>query len=145
MKTLPLGSVVVVGLGLIGGSFALGLKAHRLCREVVGCGRSESTLKRAQELGLIDRYETDLAAAVKTADVVMLAAPIGSTEDLLRAMAPGLDGETIVTDAGSVKGNVVAAVKAVFGTVPPGSCRDIPLLAQKKWPRCRQGGSVPQA
>ena len=119
MKTLPLDSVVIVGLGLIGGSFALGLKANRLCREVVGCSRSESTLKRGLELGLIDRAEPDIAAAVRGADLVMLAAPIGATEPLLRKMAPALDGRTIVTDAGSVKGNVVAAANAVFGQVPP--------------------------
>lgn len=132
MKTLPLGTVVVVGLGLIGGSFALGLKANRLCREVVGCGRSEATLKRAMELGLIDRYETDLALAVKAADVVMLAAPIGSTETLLQAMAPGLDGETIVTDAGSVKGNVIAAANAVFGRVPSWFVPGHPIAGAEK-------------
>lgn len=132
MKTLPLGSVVVVGLGLIGGSFALGLKAHRLCREVVGCGRSEATLQRALELGLVDRIETDLAKAVKGADLVMLAAPIGSTEALLKAMAPGLDGETIVTDAGSVKGNVVTAAKAVFNEMPSWFVPGHPIAGAEK-------------
>ena len=111
--------VVIVGLGLIGGSFALGLKAHGLCREVVGCSRSSATLERGLELGVIDRAEQDLANAVAGADLVMLAAPIGLTETLLRKMQPGLDGKTVVTDAGSVKGNVVAAAQAVFGEVPP--------------------------
>ncbi len=118
MTSQPLNRVVVVGLGLIGGSFALGLKAHGLCREVVGCSRSDSTLKKGLELGVIDVAEKDVAAAVKDADLVMLAAPIGKTEDLLRKMQPGLNGKTIVTDAGSVKGNVVTAAKAVFGEVP---------------------------
>lgn len=116
---MPLDRVVVVGLGLIGGSFALGLKAAGLCRNIVGCSRSEATRKRALELGLIDQAEEDLAEAVKGADLVMLAAPIGATETLLRQMQPGLDGRTIVTDAGSVKGNVLVAARAVFGSVPP--------------------------
>tara|TARA_Y100000589_G_scaffold40538_5_gene34074 strand:+ start:9378 stop:11594 length:2217 start_codon:yes stop_codon:yes gene_type:complete len=111
--------VVIVGLGLIGGSFAMGLKAHGLCHEVVGCSRSRSTLDRGLALGVIDRAEPDIQAAVAGADLVMLAAPIGATEALLKAMAPALDGNTVVTDAGSVKGNVVAAARAVFGKVPP--------------------------
>jgi 3-phosphoshikimate 1-carboxyvinyltransferase len=114
----PMDRVVIVGLGLIGGSFALGLKAHGLCREVVGCSRSRSTLDKGLQLGVIDRAEADIEKAVAGADLVMLAAPIGSTEALLRKMAPALDGRTVVTDAGSVKGNVVAAAKAAFGEVP---------------------------
>ncbi|HAU13638.1 MAG TPA: bifunctional prephenate dehydrogenase/3-phosphoshikimate 1-carboxyvinyltransferase, partial [Gammaproteobacteria bacterium] len=115
----PMDRVVIVGLGLIGGSFAMGLKAHGLCHEVVGCSRSRSTLDRGLALGVIDRAEPDIQAAVAGADLVMLAAPIGATEALLKAMAPALDGNTVVTDAGSVKGNVVAAARAVFGKVPP--------------------------
>ena len=118
MTGSPLDRVVIVGLGLIGGSFALGLKAHGLCREVVGCSRSDSTLQKGLELGVIDRAEKDIVKAVSGADLVMLAAPIGKTEDLLRKMQPGLNGQTVVTDAGSVKGNVVAAAKNVFGDVP---------------------------
>lgn len=118
MTGSPLDRVVIVGLGLIGGSFALGLKAHGLCREVVGCSRSDSTLQKGLELGVIDRAEKDIVKAVSGADLVMLAAPIGKTEDLLRKMQPGLKGQTVVTDAGSVKGNVVAAAKNVFGDVP---------------------------
>ena len=121
MRTLPLGTVTIVGLGLIGGSFALGLKAHRLCREVVGVSRSEATLAKGLELGVIDRAEPDVEKAVRGADLVMLAAPIGTTEALLRKMAPALDGTTIVTDAGSVKGNVATAAKAVFA--PPAARR----------------------
>ena len=115
----PLDRVVVVGLGLIGGSFALGLKANGLCHEVVGCSRSTATLEQGLAMGVIDRAEADPAVAVQGADLVLLAAPIGVTETLLRAMAPGLDGATVVTDAGSVKGNVVAAARQVFGEVPP--------------------------
>ncbi|AUM11570.1 bifunctional prephenate dehydrogenase/3-phosphoshikimate 1-carboxyvinyltransferase [Ketobacter alkanivorans] len=114
----PMNRVTIVGLGLIGGSFALGLKAHGLCNEIVGCSRSQSTLDKGLQLGVIDRAEPDILKAVAGADLVMLAAPIGSTETLLRAMAPALDGSAVVTDAGSVKGNVVAAAKAVFGKVP---------------------------
>lgn len=119
MNKIFIPRVVIVGLGLIGGSFAAALKSAKAVGEVVGYSRSEATLKRGLELGVIDRAETDLAKAVADADLVMLAAPIGATQPLLEAMAAGLNGRTVVTDAGSVKGNVVAAAKRVFGEVPP--------------------------
>lgn len=119
MNKIFIPRVVIVGLGLIGGSFAAALKSAKAVGEVVGYSRSEATLKRGLELGVIDCAETDLAKAVADADLVMLAAPIGATQPLLEAMAAGLNGRTVVTDAGSVKGNVVAAAKRVFGEVPP--------------------------
>lgn len=124
--------VVIVGLGLIGGSFVAALKAAGAVGEVVGYSRSEATLKRGLELGLIDRAETDLAKAVEDADLVMLAAPIGATEALLRSMAPGLNGRTVVTDAGSVKGNVVEAALNVFGEVPSWFVPGHPIAGAEK-------------
>ena len=111
--------VVIVGLGLIGGSFAAALKKAGKVHTVIGTSRSQSTLEKGLALGIIDEAQPDLAAAVRGADLVMLAAPVGVTGSLLKKMQPGLDGNTIVTDAGSVKGNVVAAAREVFGEVPP--------------------------
>jgi len=110
--------VVIIGLGLIGGSFACALKKAGVVKHIVGCARSEETLRLGLAMGVIDEAQTDVAEAVKGADLVMLAAPIGLTEMLLEKMKPGLDGKTIVTDAGSVKGNVIAAVEKVFGGLP---------------------------
>lgn len=124
--------VVIVGLGLIGGSFAAALKAAKSVGEVVGYSRSETTLARGLQLGVIDRAETDIAKAVAGADLVMLAAPIGATQPLLEAMKPGLDGRTIVTDAGSVKGNVVEAARQVFGSVPPWFVPGHPIAGAEK-------------
>ena len=125
--------VAVVGVGLIGGSYAKSLKQHQLCDEVIGCSRRPSTLQKACELGVIDRGETDLIAAVRQADLVMLAAPIGQTEPLLLAMAPALkEGGTLVTDAGSVKGSVVAAAKRVFGELPPWFVPGHPIAGSEK-------------
>lgn len=118
MAGAVLDRVVIVGLGLIGGSFAAALKKANKVNQVIGVSRSESTLEKGLALGVIDYAEQDLAAAVAGADLVMLAAPVGVTETLLRKMQPGLNGKTIVTDAGSVKGNVVAAAQSVFGEVP---------------------------
>lgn len=108
----------IVGVGLIGGSLARALKAASAVGEVIGHGRDAAQLQLALELGVIDRAETDLAAALHGADVVVLAVPVGAMEGVLHAMAPHLGVDTIVTDVGSTKGSVVAAVKRVFGSVP---------------------------
>lgn len=127
-----LNKIVIVGLGLIGGSLAKALRENASVNTIVGCGRSESTLEKALELGLIDEYSLSLSEAVKGADVVMLAAPIGATEALLHEVKVNLGDETIVTDAGSVKGNVVAAAKAVFGEAPKNLIPGHPIAGSEK-------------
>jgi len=99
--------LTVVGVGLIGGSFALALRRAGLVDEVVGLGRRQKTLERALALGLIDRGETDPAVAVAGSDLVFLAMPVGQTRTVVQAIAPHLGPETVVTDAGSTKQNVV--------------------------------------
>lgn len=107
--------IVICGVGLIGGSFALALKQAGAVREVVGMGRSLASLEEAQRLGVIDRHASDWADALRGADLVMLAMPVGHTEATLRQLAPHLDARTIVSDAGSTKQNVAAAAYAALG------------------------------
>ncbi|WP_127477081.1 prephenate dehydrogenase/arogenate dehydrogenase family protein [Sulfurivermis fontis] len=109
----------IIGVGLIGGSLARALKAAGAVGEVVGYGRDAAQLQLALELGVIDRAETDLAAALSGSDVVVLAIPVGAMESMLCAMAQHLGADTIVTDVGSTKGSVVAAAERAFGAVPP--------------------------
>jgi prephenate dehydrogenase len=106
--------VVIVGVGLIGGSFALGLKAAHAARTIVGLERSEQALKRALELGIVDETATDPRQALSGADLVLLAAPVAQTGAILAALLPHLEAHTIVTDAGSTKSDVVAAARAVM-------------------------------
>lgn len=110
--------LVVVGLGLIGGSFAKGLRARGVCREVVGVDLDPQARRMAVELGVVDRCEEQLAAACQGADVIMLAVPILAMECLLGELARLDLGDAVLTDAGSAKGNVVRAADAVFGGVP---------------------------
>ncbi|WP_084303495.1 bifunctional prephenate dehydrogenase/3-phosphoshikimate 1-carboxyvinyltransferase [Phytopseudomonas flavescens] len=110
--------LVVVGLGLIGGSFAKGLRARGVCREVVGVDLDPQARRMAVELGVADRCEEQLAAACQGADVIMLAVPILAMERVLGELARLNLGDAILTDAGSAKGNVVRAAEAVFGGVP---------------------------
>jgi prephenate dehydrogenase len=107
--------VTIVGVGLIGGSVALGLKEKKLCGRVVGAGRSAANLKVAADLGVIDAAETDAAAAVRGADLVLVAAPVAQFEKIFLAIQPALAPECVVMDAGSTKRDVVAAARRGLG------------------------------
>ncbi|WP_259644987.1 bifunctional prephenate dehydrogenase/3-phosphoshikimate 1-carboxyvinyltransferase [Pseudomonas cichorii] len=113
-----IGRLVVVGLGLIGGSFAKGVRESGLCREVVGVDLDPRSRKLAVELGVVDRCEDDLAAACCGADVIQLAVPILAMEKLLALLAPLDLGNAVLTDVGSAKGNVVRAARHAFGYMP---------------------------
>lgn len=86
-STPKLGRLVVVGLGLIGGSFAKGLRSKGLFREVVGVDRDAESCRLAVELGVVDRCEEDLGRACVGADVVQLAVPILAMERVLADLA----------------------------------------------------------
>jgi prephenate dehydrogenase len=110
-----IGRLVVVGVGLIGGSFAAALRRAGVVREVVGLGRTREALGHARALGLIDAACDDAAEALRGADLVMLAMPVGATRAALERIAPHLGPATVVTDAGSTKSDVVAAARAALG------------------------------
>ena len=115
MATLArVGKLAIVGVGLIGGSFALAARAAGCVGQITGVGRSRANLERAKALGVIDADAT-LAEAVRGADVVLLAMPVGATAAVLRAIAPHLHAGTVVTDAGSTKSDVVAAARDALG------------------------------
>nr|WP_239482104.1 bifunctional prephenate dehydrogenase/3-phosphoshikimate 1-carboxyvinyltransferase [Pseudomonas insulae] len=113
-----MGRLVVVGLGLIGGSFAKGLREKGLFREVVGVDLDTESRRLAVELGVVDRCETELSAACVGADVIQLAVPILAMEKVLAELAKlDLTG-VVLTDVGSAKGNVLKAARAAFGDMP---------------------------
>ncbi|THF64238.1 prephenate dehydrogenase [Pseudothauera rhizosphaerae] len=105
-----IGKLVVCGVGLIGGSFALALRRAGAVGRIVGMGRSADSLARAVELGVIDEAATGWATALDGADLVLLAAPVGQMDALMAAMAPHLNPDTVVTDAGSTKRDVIEAI-----------------------------------
>ncbi|HEX5339121.1 MAG TPA: prephenate dehydrogenase/arogenate dehydrogenase family protein [Gallionella sp.] len=107
--------IVIFGVGLIGGSFALALRKANAVGEVVGFGRSAATLQQAQQLGILDRIGSDVAAEVCDADLVLLATPVGQMAELMARIAPHLGAHTLVTDGGSTKGDVVTAARANLG------------------------------
>ena len=115
MTVRRFGKVVVCGVGLIGGSFALALKAAGAVGEVVGIGRRRATLDEALSLGVIDRIADDWQDAARGADLILLAMPVGQMEAVMAALVPYLEAQTLVTDGGSTKQDVVDAARRTFG------------------------------
>ncbi|MES1982164.1 MAG: prephenate dehydrogenase/arogenate dehydrogenase family protein [Pseudomonadota bacterium] len=109
--------IVIFGVGLIGGSFALALRKANAVGEVVGYGRSEPNLLYAVQTGILDRkgQDRDIAREVCDADMVLLATPVGQMAELMARIAPHLGPRTLLTDGGSTKSDVVAAAYANLG------------------------------
>lgn len=96
-------TVAIVGIGLIGGSLGMALRRRGLAREVLGIPRRRQTIEEALAVGAIDRGDLDLAA-VRAAELVVLAPPVLTIPPLVEAMAPHLRPGAVVTDVGSTKG-----------------------------------------
>jgi prephenate dehydrogenase len=107
-------TLLVVGLGLIGGSFAMACKNHGSVGRVIGYDRDAESLKGAMARKLVDHAESDLMAAVQAADIIFIAVPILATRSILTLMQPHLKPGTVLTDAGSAKGMVVSDARAVL-------------------------------
>src|SRR5574341_1290009 len=112
---LKIGKLVVVGVGLIGGSFALALKRARAVGHVVGIGRTRRNLAAALKRKAIDEISNDPAVAVRDADLVLLATPVGQMPAVMSAMAAHLPAAAVVTDAGSTKRDVIACARRFLG------------------------------
>ncbi|HUX26688.1 MAG TPA: prephenate dehydrogenase/arogenate dehydrogenase family protein, partial [Burkholderiales bacterium] len=109
-----LDTIAIFGVGLIGGSFALGLKAAGAAKRVIGLGRNPANIAHALRLGVIDEASED-PAVVAGADLVLIATPVGQMASVMRAIAPHLGSGTVVTDGGSTKRDVVALAYRLLG------------------------------
>jgi len=106
--------LLIVGVGLIGGSLGLAAKARGLVEQVVGFGRTEANLKIALERGSIDTYTFDPAEAAQGTDVMLLAVPVEATGPVMQQFLPYLPSGCIVTDAGSVKAPIIETLEALL-------------------------------
>ena len=113
--TIKFKRLAIIGVGLIGGSLARAVRQAGACAEIIGCGRDVAHLKKAVALGVIDRYETDIALAVKGADMVVAAVPLGAMAAVFKEMLPHLSPEATITDVGSAKSSVVNDARATLG------------------------------
>jgi len=110
-NTSTLNKLVIIGVGLIGGSFALALRKAGLVKHIVAVGRSPQNMQCALEQGVIDEIATDMTSALHHADLVLLAMPVGQTAHIMAQIAPHLQANTVITDAGSTKQDVIAAAR----------------------------------
>jgi len=102
--------VTVIGIGLIGSSIVRGLRRMKAAGEVVACDASADVCKRVEELQIADHVTSDVAKAVKGSDLVVLCVPVGASGPVAEIMGPHLKSGAIISDVGSVKAAVIAAV-----------------------------------
>ena len=112
---MPIQQITIVGIGLIGGSLGLALRASGYTGTLIGCDRG-AVLEKALSRGAIDRAETDLERAIAGSDVVVLATPVGCILSQFEAVAPLLLPNTLVTDVGSTKQQFVDRARLVYGS-----------------------------
>src|SRR3990172_801417 len=112
---LKIGKLVVIGVGLIGGSFALALKKARAVKQVTGVGRTRRNLAVARRLGIIDEALADAARAVEEADFVLLGTPVGQMAEVMASIAPHLPAHAVITDGGSTKQDLIAYARGFLG------------------------------
>lgn len=110
--------VAILGVGLIGASFALAVRKKGLCKTISGFGRNEENLKKARDRGIINGYSLDAIKASEDADLIVLATPVGTFKDLITGIRTSIKHGAVVTDAGSVKGSLVSELEALM---PPGA------------------------
>jgi len=103
-------NVTIIGLGLIGGSLALSLRQHGLADHFIGVENSPAHAQRALELGLVDEIEADLATAVRSADLIVVAVPMDAMLAVLPQVLDATEPRQVVIDVGSTKGALLAAV-----------------------------------
>jgi prephenate dehydrogenase len=111
---MPFRQITIVGTGLIGGSLALALRKHGFKGKLIGCDRPE-VLRRAKRMGAINEGVSDPAAALCGSDLVVLATPVGSVIELIGRLGPQLSDDTLLTDVGSTKSEIVQCARHVLG------------------------------
>jgi len=102
-------------VGLIGGSVALALKKAGCTAQIIGVGRSSESLQTAVDLGVIDLASSNVAEALQGADIILIATPVAQTSAILHAIKPHLTTNTVITDAGSTKSDVLNCAQEILG------------------------------
>jgi prephenate dehydrogenase len=118
MTTPLINKLCVIGVGLIGGSLARALRKAGMVNTIVGAGRDQAHLERAKALGVIDTFNSELAEAVKDADMVVLCVPLGAMRAVMEQIKDHVADNSILTDVGSAKCSVINDAQTVFGQLP---------------------------
>ncbi|WP_069470201.1 prephenate dehydrogenase [Candidatus Marithrix sp. Canyon 246] len=124
--------LTIIGVGLIGGSIARALKRINACDEIIGCGRNVANLETAIELGVIDKYETQIDRAVANSDLIIVAVPLRSIAGIFKTISKEISPDTIITDVGSAKASVIADAKQYLGQHFPQFVPGHPIAGTEK-------------
>ena len=124
--------ICIIGVGLIGSSLAKALKNTGQAKFICGYGRDATRLEKAKELSIIDDYSIELKEAIINSDIVIIATPVGSYEEVLVGIKPYLKSDTLVTDVGSTKRSVIEAAEKVFGNLPHNFIPAHPIAGKEK-------------
>jgi prephenate dehydrogenase len=106
--------ITILGVGLIGASFALAMREIGLCRDIVGFGRDEGRLKKAKERNIIDSYELVAGEACKGSDLIVFATPVGASLGLADRVSRSIGKGSLAIDVGSVKGRLVSEMEKII-------------------------------
>ncbi|CAA0100608.1 Cyclohexadienyl dehydrogenase [BD1-7 clade bacterium] len=125
-------TILIIGTGLIGGSFAKGLKQRNLIRCAIGYGRRYEQLELGIELAVIDEAARDLPQAIARADVIVLGVPTLTVADYLDVIAEHRKADSVVTDVASVKGEIAHVIREHYGVIPPWFVLGHPIAGSEK-------------
>lgn len=115
MGSESLNKLVIFGVGLIGGSLALALRRSMQNLHIVGVGRAGDNLQAALDLGVVNAISNSAEEAVQDADMIVVAAPVAQTPNILKLIAPHINSKTVITDVGSTKSDVIDYAQAILG------------------------------
>ncbi len=104
----------IIGVGLIGASFALALREKGLCETIYGYGRKQENLRRAKDRGIIDDYSLDASRACEGSDLILLSTPVGVFKDIVEKIRGAIKKDALITDGGSVKGRLVYDLESLM-------------------------------
>ena len=125
--------VCFIGLGLIGASLAQAMRDKKLAKSIVAVSRSQSTIDKGINYGLLDAGFDDATLAVQGADLVVIATPVQAVKKIFEQIKPFITDKTIIMDVGSTKGNIIADASAVFGEdMPKGFVPAHPIAGAEK-------------
>jgi len=124
--------LAIIGVGLIGSSLALALKQANAVGQVIGYGRNRNNLEKGVELGVIDSFGSSIAETARTADVIVVAVPLGAMRPVFAELKTAVGKNAVITDVGSAKGSVVAAAKAELGELMSGFVPGHPIAGTEK-------------
>ena len=129
---MPIAQLTILGVGLLGGSVGLAAKAHGAALRIRGVGRDERNLARALSSGAIDSFSTDVTEAVADADIVVICTPVDRIADDVLAVANAAPARCLITDVGSTKGNILAALAGKLSATGPTFVPAHPLAGSEK-------------